>query len=119
MAYRILASFDVVTMLAVLEHLEQPTAILHEIRRVLTPCGKLVLTVPSKTAKPILEFLAFRIGIINRAEIADHKKYYDRRSLTRLLDETGFAVCEHRYFQLGMNNFCVATLQNGKSSCDR
>ena len=78
-------------MLAVLEHLEHPTPILREIRRVLTPSGKLVLTVPSKAAKPILEFLAFRLGIISRAEIADHKTYYDRRSLTRLLDQTGFA----------------------------
>ena len=113
------ASFDLVTMLAVLEHLEQPTSILREIMRVLTPSGKLVLTVPSKRAKPILEFLAFRLGLVSRAEIADHKTYYDRRSLTRLLEQTGFAVCEHHYFHLGMNNFSVATSRNGKSSCDR
>jgi len=101
-------SFDLVTMLAVLEHLAQPEAILREIHRVLAPGGELVLTVPSKVAKPVLEFLAFRLGIVSREEIADHKTYYDRESLVSLMKLTGFKVTKHRYFQLGMNNFCVA-----------
>lgn len=102
------ASFDLVTMLAVLEHLEQPEAILREIHRVLRPGGQLVLTVPSKAARPVLEFLAFRLGVVSRAEIADHKVYYDRESLFLLLPLAGFRMTTHRYFQLGMNNFCVA-----------
>jgi len=102
------SSFDLVTMLAVLEHLEQPEAILREIHRVLCPGGKLVLTVPSKAARPVLEFLAFRLGVVSRAEIADHKIYYDRDSLSLLLRLAGFTLRRHRYFQLGMNNFCVA-----------
>ena len=101
-------SFDLVTMLAVLEHLENPQAILTEIRRVLVPAGELVLTVPSRAARPVIEFLAFRLGVISYEEVADHKAYYDRVSLTNLLEMTGFCVLEHRYFQLGMNNFCVA-----------
>jgi ubiquinone/menaquinone biosynthesis C-methylase UbiE len=102
------ASFDLVTMLAVLEHLEQPKAILQEIYRVLRPGGNLVLTVPSKAAQPVLEFLAFRLGVVSRAEIADHKVYYNRETLTLLLEEVGLEVITHRYFQLWMNNFCVA-----------
>jgi 2-polyprenyl-3-methyl-5-hydroxy-6-metoxy-1,4-benzoquinol methylase len=98
-------------MLAVLEHLERPEAILRQIHRVLRPDGQLVLTVPSKAAQPILEFLAFRLGVVNRAEIADHKAYYDRISLARILGESGFKVLEHHYFQLWMNNFCVAELR--------
>ena len=51
-------SFDIVTMLAVLEHLSYPEDILKEINRILRKDGRLVLTVPSKIAKPILEFMA-------------------------------------------------------------
>lgn len=102
-------SFDLVTMLAVLEHLEHPKAILLEIYRVLRPGGKLVLTVPSKAAQPVLEFLAFRLGVVSRTEISDHKNYYDRESLTALLEEVGLMVATHRYFQFWMNNFCVAS----------
>lgn len=102
------ASFELVTMLAVLEHLAEPEAILREIHRVLHPGGQLVLTVPSTAAKPVLEFLSFRLGVVNPEEIADHKTYYDRASLASLLEKAGFTMVEHRYFQLGMNNFCVA-----------
>ena len=102
------ASFDIVTMLAVLEHFDHPEQLLCEIRRVLCPKGHLVLTVPSKAAKPVLEFLSFRLGIVSRNEISDHKAYYDHRSLAVLLSATGFTLQLHSYFQLGMNNFCVA-----------
>jgi ubiquinone/menaquinone biosynthesis C-methylase UbiE len=102
------SSFEVITMLAVLEHLAQPEAILREVRRVLVPGGSLVLTVPSKVARPVLEFLAFRLGWVNPDEIADHKRYFDREDLVALLEETGLRLAEHRYFQLRMNNFCLA-----------
>ena len=55
-------TFDVVTLCAVLEHLEHPKRILEEIRRVLKPGGVLVGTVPSKASQPVLEFLSFRLG---------------------------------------------------------
>jgi ubiquinone/menaquinone biosynthesis C-methylase UbiE len=101
-------SFNAVTMLAVLEHLEKPQEMLAEIGRVLQENGKLVLTVPGKWAKPVLEFLAFKVGIVSRAEIADHKKYYDLKELHQLAAAGDrFAIVKHRSFQLGMNNFCV------------
>ena len=77
------SSFDVVTMLAVLEHIEYETLILKEIHRVLKRHGKLVLTVPSVWAQPVLEFLAYRLKIVDEAEIRDHKRYYDRQTLKR------------------------------------
>jgi ubiquinone/menaquinone biosynthesis C-methylase UbiE len=102
------SSFDIVTMLAVLEHLEHPEALLREILRVLTPKGQLLLTVPSKASKPVLEFLSFRLGLVSRDEIEDHKAYYNKDSLKRIFELTGFKLKIHRYFQAGMNNFCVA-----------
>ena len=95
-------------MLAVLEHLEKPQEMLTEIGRVLQENGRLVLTVPGKRAKPVLEFLAFKLSIVSRAEIADHKKYYDLLELRQLAAADGsFAIVKHHSFQLGMNNFCV------------
>jgi ubiquinone/menaquinone biosynthesis C-methylase UbiE len=102
------ASFDVVTMLAVLEHIEQEQAILHEIHRVLVPGGKLVLTVPSVWAQPVLEFLSYKLKIVNEDEIRDHKRYYNRQKLKKvLIHQAGFQDFYHRYFQLWMNNFCT------------
>jgi len=103
------ADFDVVTLLAVLEHLDHPRAMVGEIARVLKSGGQLVLTVPSKAAKPVLEFLAYKVGIVSETEIRDHKCYYDRTSLEHLFAGSGMQIDRHRYFQLGMNNFLVAT----------
>jgi ubiquinone/menaquinone biosynthesis C-methylase UbiE len=102
------SSFDIVTMLAVLEHLEHPEALIREIHRVMKPDGCLILTVPSKAAKPVLEFLSFRLGLISCEEILDHKTYYDRESLSALFSSARFTMKEHSRFQWGMNNFCVA-----------
>jgi 2-polyprenyl-3-methyl-5-hydroxy-6-metoxy-1,4-benzoquinol methylase len=101
-------SFDVVTMLAVLEHLDRPREIVAEIARVLRPRGRLLLTVPSPAAKPVLEFLAYRMGIISRAEIEDHKTYFDREALIGMFsDAQAWKILHHTYFQLRFNNFFV------------
>jgi hypothetical protein len=79
------------------------------VRRVLQPQGKLLLTVPSHLAKPVLEFLAFRLGLVSADEIRDHKRYFNRTDLVEILSEAGLQIVLHQYFQLGMNNFCVAS----------
>jgi SAM-dependent methyltransferase len=102
------ATFDVVTMLAVLEHIEKEREILQEIYRVLVPGGKLIITVPSVWSQPVLEFLAYKLKIVSEDEIRDHKRYYNRSKLKRVLvDAIGFEQFEHQYFQLWMNNFCT------------
>jgi ubiquinone/menaquinone biosynthesis C-methylase UbiE len=105
--------FSTVTMLAVLEHISNEAGIINEVYRVLRPGGKLVLTVPSIWAKPVLEFLSYKLGIISEAEIRDHKRYYTRDRLRACLIRNGqFSAFFHRYFQLWMNNFCVVTKAN-------
>ncbi|MCC7278095.1 MAG: class I SAM-dependent methyltransferase [Chromatiaceae bacterium] len=99
------ASFDLITMLAVLEHLDNPVEILCECKRILRPGGGLLLTVPSRRAKPILEFLAFKMNVVNPEEILDHKRYFNREDLIRLfLRIPGLILREHAYFQLQLNN---------------
>lgn len=102
------SSFEVVTMLAVLEHIENERAILREVRRVLLPGGKLIITVPSILSQPILEFISYKLKIVSEAEIRDHKRYYNRELLKIILiDITEFQDFYHQYFQLGMNNLCT------------
>ncbi len=101
--------FEVVTLIAVLEHLDNPKEVLSEIQRVLKKDGVLILTTPSWIAKPILEFLAFKVGIVNKDEILDHKRYYNRRELIKLFDYfEKLKIKNHKYFQLGCNNLLVA-----------
>ena len=103
-------SFTAVLMLAVLEHLHEHEAekTLRAAHHVLRKGGRLLLTVPTPRAKPVLEFLSYKAGLINRNEIEDHKIYYDRALLLKRLESCGFAINSYRTFQAGMNSFCLA-----------
>ena len=102
-------SFEVVTMLAVLEHLQHPLDVLKECERILKPSGALILTVPSHYAKPVLEFLAFRVGIVSKEEILDHKNYFDRTDLEKLFNCLDHLRLQHHtYFQWKFNNRVIA-----------
>lgn len=101
-------SFDAVASLANLEHLQNPADNLGEIHRVLKPGGVLLLTTPSVYAKTVLETLAF-FGVVSRKEIRDHKNYFNKKILTSLCRQASFCGIKHRYFQLGMNNFLIAS----------
>jgi ubiquinone/menaquinone biosynthesis C-methylase UbiE len=101
------SKFNIVTMLAVLEHIADPLSLVKEIKRILVGGGYVVITVPSKVSKPILEFLSYKLNIVNPEEIRDHKKYYNKKDIEELFIPYGFKIVRHKYFQLGMNNFCI------------
>jgi len=104
-------SFDFITMLAVIEHLENDELILKECVRLLRPGGGLLITAPSGYAKPVLEFLSFKLNLINPSEIRDHKRYYKKEDLLALINKVdGLELIQHSYFQWRFNNkiFCLA-----------
>jgi ubiquinone/menaquinone biosynthesis C-methylase UbiE len=96
---------DVITSLAVLEHIQHPATFVNEILRVLKPRGCCILTTPSPRAKPLLEFLACR-RIISEQDIRDHKHYYTSNQLRCLLSE--FTSVKISYFQFGFNTLVFA-----------
>lgn len=90
-------SFDVVTALAIIEHVNDPEMMLSEILRVLKPSGMVLITTPSMAGKLPLELMA-KLGIISREEISDHKRYYTRQSLILALKNAGFRSIRVNYF---------------------
>ncbi len=103
--------FDVVTMLAVIEHLTEVDAasLLLEIRRVLKPGGFFIATTPSAAADPLLRALA-RLGVISAEEISDHKQFYTKALLRSQLEAAGFdsGMIRLSSFQAGLNLSAVA-----------
>lgn len=103
--------FDLVTMLAVLEHIEHPKNIINECCRVLRVGGKLLVTVPSKRSKGILEFLSYRLKIVSETEIRDHKNYFTKKGLIDMFEMAGFNDISTKSYNFGMNYFIVGTKQ--------
>jgi SAM-dependent methyltransferase len=85
------ASFDVVSMLALLEHVQDPLIALAEAWRVLKPGGLLVATCPN----PLWDEIAGRLGMVDGAH---HVEQIDLRRLSDLIDQCGFEIFEARRF---------------------
>lgn len=96
---------DVVVGSAVLEHLKNPKGVIKETIRVLKNGGVAVFTTPTPRAKRLLEFLAYRLGVISKREIMEHKQYFKKEDLLGLLAPfRNIIEVRHRYFEFGMNN---------------
>ena len=104
--------FDVVTMLAVFEHIEPRPLdhLLAEARRVLRPGGLFVMTTPAHWTGPLLSLLT-RVGMVSGDEIEEHQGSYGRAEIRAALERAGFAPDEIRvgFFEAGMNNWATAT----------
>jgi SAM-dependent methyltransferase len=104
--------FDVVTMLAVLEHIEKPRLVpmVSEIHRVLRPGGIYVLTTPAWWIDPILLILS-RLLLLSHAEIDEHKETHTRKSIAKILFQAGFLrkSVTTGSFECGMNLWAKAT----------
>lgn len=100
--------FDCVSMLAVIEHLEYPEAILKEISRILKTGGVLILTTPTPRAKPLLEFLSYKLNIVDMKQIREHKNYFTRECLKNMLENAGFNLIRFETFEVGLNYLVVS-----------
>ena len=98
--------FDVVTMLAVFEHIrvDRLTWLITEIHRVLKPGGVYVMTTPSGWTGPILTGLKIA-GLVSKEEIDEHEDSYSAKKVRAIMAHTPFQPANVRigYFELGMN----------------
>jgi ubiquinone/menaquinone biosynthesis C-methylase UbiE len=100
--------FDHVVMLAVLEHLVEPEAVLREVHRILAPGGSLILTWPSAMVDPILGVLHGVRLVSDEMESGEHQKRIPVEVLEQMLRRIGFQKFLHRRFEFGLNNLMVA-----------
>lgn len=103
--------FDAVTMLAVFEHIEpgRLAGVLREIKRVLKPGGRFIMTTPCPWTDRLLRLMA-RLGLVSSREMEEHKGAYNRASIARYLGRAGFAQGRmgFGYFELFLNNWAYA-----------
>jgi len=113
--------FDVVVAADVLEHLRRPELLLEEIRRVLSPRGRLVISVPNfghwypRTRTALGAFDYDQRGILD----ATHYRFFTRRSLERLLTNAGFEVRRRRASGLPLDALSSKAPKNSRGRAVR
>ncbi len=98
--------FDVVTMLAVFEHINNDKLdfVLREIKRVLKKNGLFIMTTPAPWSDWLIHFLG-RIYLISNEEAEDHKHNHSNVKINSLLQNIGFKKdnINSGFFELRMN----------------
>jgi len=94
--------FDIVTSIAVVEHIKKIDLLLQEFYRVLKSKGVLIVTSPTNRSKKILYLLA-EARLLNPQEIYEHKRHLSPNSMRRLIQSHGFRTLKIEPFQLGFN----------------
>lgn len=91
--------FDGVTMLAVLEHIFDPYAVIKEVHRVMRPGGELVIDVPNVASfTNRLRILFGRLPVTSTDPGWDggHLHYFTKHALDRFLQDNGFVIIKRK-----------------------
>lgn len=98
--------FDVVSMLAVFEHItgDKLQFSLKEIKRVLKKEGIFIITTPAPWADKILHFMG-QFGLISKDEIEEHKHNHEKSKIVDIFKKSGFSQknIKSGYFEIYMN----------------
>lgn len=90
-------TFDYVTMLAVIEHLNDYRKVLAECHRVMKDNGLVVITTPKEKIEWIIKIYA-------KKESKDHKRHFTKKDFENI---KGFKLINYSTFELGMNQLIV------------
>lgn len=103
--------FDVVTLLAVIEHLDpsSTTALFSEIYRVLAPGGMTILTTPASWSDGLLRWMA-RGNFVSAEEINEHSFSYTLPLIGWHFGQAGFSMqnVQFGYFEMMLNMWATA-----------
>lgn len=103
--------FHVITMLAVIEHLNPSrlTELLSQVYRILSPGGLLIITTPTAWSSPLLKWMS-KIFLVSADEINDHKYTYTLPLIGWYFGKVGFEMekVKYGYFEGFLNMWGLA-----------
>ena len=100
------APYDVVLMLAILEHLPSPARALSRVAPLLAPAGRVLATTPHPLGRLPLEAGAL-LGLLSRHADEEHEALLDRAALARAAEAAGLVTTVYSRFLAGLNQLTV------------
>lgn len=100
--------FDVIILLAVIEHIFNLKFLFSQLSDLLKPTGIIVLTTPTPFGNDVVHRLGASIGLFDReGGQDDHIVIFNQKRLQILGKEVGLTLKEYRTFQFGCNQLAV------------
>ena len=105
------SDYELIVALAVFEHIPpfELVALLDRFYQLSDDNATIFGTVPTPSARPVLEFLSFKLGLIDSSQIKDHWVYYDDLWLNEIVSLSRWRVSHYSTFQMGLNSQFVLT----------
>jgi SAM-dependent methyltransferase len=100
------APFEGILLLAVLEHVADPAAVLSRLSPLLSPGGRLVATTPHPSGGWLLEAGA-ALGFLSPHAREEHESLLGREALEEAGRSAGVSLVLYRRFLLGLNQLAV------------
>jgi len=105
-------TFDVILMIAVIEHIWNQRFLFDQIIKMLNPSGKIIITTPTFFGNDIIHPLGAKIGIFAQTAVDDHIVIYNRRRFKNLAREFGLLLSVYKRFQFFSNQVAVLEMDN-------
>lgn len=98
---------DFIIMSAIIEHMDNPEITINFLKQFLKPQGMFLITAPSVHSKWLLEFMAYKLKIINSELVKEHKRYYDLSEYETLAKKTNLKLEKFYFFEFKLNTFAI------------
>ena len=98
--------YEIVLSMAVFEHID-PFILIDILSELTDRTSKNAIifgTTPTPLARPVLEFLSYKLKLIDESQIRDHEIYYDDFWFNKILSKTDWILSYYKTFQFGLNS---------------
>ena len=98
--------YEIVLSMAVFEHID-PFILIDILGELTDRTSKNAIifgTTPTPLARPVLEFLSYKLKLIDESQIRDHEIYYDDFWFNKVLSKTDWTLSYYKTFQFGLNS---------------
>ncbi len=99
--------FDVVLMIALIEHIWNQRFLFEGVIECLKPGGRIVITTPTPFGNDIVHRLGAKLGLFAQSAVDDHIVIYNRLRFHNLANEFGLKLEKYQRFQFFCNQLGV------------
>ncbi len=100
-------TFDVILMMAVIEHLWNQKYIFNQLVPLLKENGKIIVTTPTPFGNDIIHPLGAKLGLFAQSAVDDHIVIYNKRRFKTLATEFGLTLIKYKQFQIFSNQLAI------------